>query len=163
MTGGHVVVGVSGSLGSLAALRAAVDEARNSGRALAAVTAWEPPEGEILYARNPDSAWAAYHEDLARETLDRAVEEALGGLPEDVAVRKLVVRGKAGRVLCALADRPQDLLVIGARPGVRRAPVRRYVQQHAHSAVLTAPAPCLPRHTVRALRHARAEDFALHG
>ncbi|WP_438290918.1 universal stress protein [Streptomyces sp. HUAS TT7] len=163
MTGGRVVVGVSGSLGSLAALRAAVDEARNGGRALVAVTAWEPPEGEILYARNPDSAWAAYHEDLARETLDRAVEEALGGLPEDVAGRKLVVRGKAGRVLCALADRPEDLLVIGARPGVRRAPVRRYIQQHARSAFLTTPAPRLPRHTVRALRHARAEDFALHG
>ncbi|MFD7164604.1 universal stress protein [Streptomyces violascens] len=163
MTRGRVVVGVSGSLGSLAALRAAVDEARNSGRALVAVTAWEPPEGELLYARNPDSAWAAYHEGLARQTLDRAVEEALGALPEDVAVRKRVVRGKAGRVLCALAERLDGLLVIGARPGVRRAPVRRYVQRHVRSAVLTAPAPSLSRHTVRALRHARAEDFALHG
>ncbi|MFJ8312853.1 MULTISPECIES: universal stress protein [unclassified Streptomyces] len=163
MTGGRVVVGVGGSLGSLAALRAAVDEARDSGRVLVAVTAWEPPEGEVLYARNPDSAWAAYQEGMARDALDRAVEEALGGLPSDIAVRKLVVRGKAGRVLCALADRPGDLLVVGARPDARRAPVRRYVHRHARCAVLTAPAPRLPKHTARALRHATAEDFALRG
>ncbi|WP_189389342.1 universal stress protein [Streptomyces sp. SDr-06] len=163
MTGGRVVVGVSGSLGSLAALRTAVDEARRGGRALLVVTAWEPPEGEFLFARNPDAAWAAHHEGLARETLDRAVEQALGALPEDVPVRRLVVRGRAGRVLCALAARPEDLLVIGARPGARRAPVRRHVHQHARAAVLTAPAPPLPRRAARALRHARAEDFALHG
>lgn len=109
------MVGVGGSLGSLAALRAAVDDARAGGRVLVAVTAWEPPEGEALYARNPDAAWAAYHEGRARDLLDRAVQEALGGSPKDIAVRKLVLLGKAGPVLCTVADRPQDLLVVGAR------------------------------------------------
>ncbi|MCX4420352.1 hypothetical protein [Streptomyces mirabilis] len=53
---GQVVVGVSGSLAGLAALRTAVRAARSSGRVLVAVLAWEPPEGEVLHARNPDSA-----------------------------------------------------------------------------------------------------------
>ncbi|MFG2720853.1 universal stress protein [Streptomyces sp. NPDC048416] len=163
MTRGRVVVGVSGSLGSLAALRAAVDEARGGGSPLLAVTAWEPPEGEALFARNPDSAWARHQEDLARAALERAVQEALGKMPSDVAARKLVVRGKAGPVLCALAGRPGDLLVIGARPGGWRGPVRRHVRRHAPGCVLTVPAPPRPRRTARALRHARAEDFALHG
>ncbi|MEV5280450.1 universal stress protein [Streptomyces sp. NPDC052811] len=160
---GRVVVGVGGSLGSLAALRAAVDEARAAGRVLVAVTAWEPPEGEALYARNPDTDWAAYHEGRARDVLDRAVQEALGGSPKDIAVRKLVLRGKAGPVLCTVADRPQDLLVVGARAGARRAPVRRHLHRRTRCAVLTVPAPRLPKRTLRSLRHANAEDFALQG
>ncbi|TGA93813.1 universal stress protein, partial [Streptomyces sp. MZ04] len=54
--GARVVVGVSGSPASLAALRVGVDEARRAGRVLVAVIAWEPPEGEGLYARRPDRA-----------------------------------------------------------------------------------------------------------
>ena len=71
---GQVVVGVSGSLVGLAALRTATRAARDSGRVLVAVLAWEPPEGEVLYARNPDSAWAAHCAREAAARLDRAFE-----------------------------------------------------------------------------------------
>ncbi|WP_431983394.1 hypothetical protein [Streptomyces qinglanensis] len=55
---GRLVVGVSGSLASLAALRAAAREAAGTGRPLLAVLAWEPPEGEAGYMLRPDRIWA---------------------------------------------------------------------------------------------------------
>ncbi|MGW4979256.1 universal stress protein [Streptomyces mirabilis] len=75
---GQVVVGVSGSLAGLAALRTAARAARDSGRVLVAVHAWEPPEGEVLYVRNPDGAWPARCAREAAARLDRAFEEAFG-------------------------------------------------------------------------------------
>ncbi|MEV7930664.1 universal stress protein, partial [Kitasatospora sp. NPDC088779] len=51
--GGRVVVGVSGSLGSLAALHRGVAEARSRGAELVPVLAWEPPGGEFGYRRSP--------------------------------------------------------------------------------------------------------------
>lgn len=52
---GHhrVVVGLSGSLGSLTALHRAAAEARRTGAVLVAVLAWEPPGGEFAYRRSP--------------------------------------------------------------------------------------------------------------
>ncbi|KAF5993802.1 universal stress protein [Streptomyces sp. WAC00263] len=111
---GQVVVGVSGSLAGLAALRTAVRAARSSGRVLVAVLAWEPPEGEVLHARNPDSAWAARCAREVAARLDRAFEEAFGGTPSEVTVVRRVVRARPGRALCRLAAHPDDL------PGHRR-------------------------------------------
>ncbi|MFI6333767.1 universal stress protein [Streptomyces sp. NPDC050535] len=160
---GRVVVGVSGSLASLAALRAAAHTARESGRTLVAVLAWEPPEGEVLHARNPDSAWAAACESEARARLDRAFDQAFGGTPSGVTVRRRLIRDRPDRALCALAPDPADLLVLGARAatriGMRRAAVRRRVLGHARCPVLTVPAPVFPRRERRALRHAVAGDF----
>ncbi|MDD9380076.1 hypothetical protein M8Z33_26145 [Streptomyces sp. ZAF1911] len=51
---------------------------------------------------------------------DRAFEEALGGDPAGVpVVRRHVLRGDTGWILCEPAGRPDDLLVVGARPGRR--------------------------------------------
>lgn len=141
---GQVVVGVSGSLASLAALRTAARAARDSGRVLVAVLAWEPPEGEVLYVRSPDSAF----------------EEAFGGTPSGVTVVRRVVRARPDRALCRLAAHPDDLLVLGARAGARRAAVRRQVSAHARCPVLTVPAPAFARRERRALRRAMARDFA---
>lgn len=157
--GARVVVGVSGSLASLAALRVAAHAARDSGRTLVAVLAWEPPEGEALYARNPDSAWAAQCEHEARARLDRAFGEVFGGTPPGITVRRRVIRGRPDRVLCAAAADPADLLVLGTRTGPHRAAVRRRVLAHARCPVLTVPAPAFPRRERRALRDATAEDF----
>lgn len=157
---GRVVVGVSGSPASLAALRSAVRAARESGRTLVAVLAWEPPEGEVLYVRNPDSAWAARCAREARARLDRAFEQAFGGTPPEVAVVRRVVRARPDRALCRLAEHPGDLLVVGARTGTRRAAVRRRVLAHARCPVLTVPAPAFAHRERRALRRATAEDFA---
>ncbi|MGW7082323.1 universal stress protein [Streptomyces sp. NPDC054871] len=115
VVGARFVVGVSGSPASLAALRVGVEEARRGGRVLVAVIAWEPPEGEGLYARRPDRAWARHWEAVARERLDQAFEEALGGAPEGVVVERWVVRGKAGPAVCdlAAAGSADDLVVLG--------------------------------------------------
>ncbi|MBJ3808165.1 universal stress protein [Streptomyces flavofungini] len=140
-TEGRVVVGVSGpdgSRASLAALRAAAREARWGGRRLVVVLAWEPPEGEALYARWPDPDWARHWELVAWERLDAAFASVFAGVPVGGAVERRVVRGPAGPVLCAVASRPEDLLVIGARGGRRwgRGRVRRYVDGHAGGAVM---------------------------
>ncbi|MEV8017952.1 universal stress protein [Streptomyces sp. NPDC086554] len=156
--GARVVVGVSGSLASLAALRAAAGEARRSGRVLVAVIAWEPPEGEGLYLRRPDRAWARHWQDAARASLDRAFEEAFGGSPQGVTVERWVVRDRPGRALCGLVQRGDDLLVLGTRRRWSR--TGRHVHAHAGCPVMTVPGPSAPRHARRALRKARAEDFA---
>ncbi|MFB6851315.1 universal stress protein [Streptomyces sp. NPDC001939] len=161
---GQVVVGVSDSLGGLAALRAAAEQARRSGRVLVAVLAWEPPEGEGLYARRPDRRWARHWHGEARERLDRAFAEALGGPPQDVELVRRVVRARPGRALRDAVAGPDDLLVIGVHPRrMWRGRTHRYVVAHADCPVLTVPAPPLPRHELRALRRASPHDFAAAG
>jgi nucleotide-binding universal stress UspA family protein len=102
----RVVVGVDGSLGSMQALRRAVAEA--------SVLAWTPPGGEGAYRSPPCplllDEWRAEHARRLKTTWN----EALGGVPEDLTVHLLVIRGDAGRVLVELADRVDDLLVVGA-------------------------------------------------
>lgn len=159
MTGQRVVVGVSGSLASLAALRTAVTEARNSRRELTAVIAWENPEGRALSARNCNHEWTAKWREQARGRLDQAFDEALGGTPADVPVRKLAVRGNPGRVLCAVADEEGHVLVLGARSKARWAPVRLYVRRHVRCQVLTVPGLMTPKRAVRELRRVAAQDF----
>lgn len=112
---GCVVVGVSSSLASLAALRRGVLEARRDGRTPVAVAAWEPPDGETLYAKRPDRAWARMWEDKARLRLSRAFDEALGSVPTDLHVVRRVVRDEPGSALCAIAHRPDDLLIVARR------------------------------------------------
>ncbi|MFF3142729.1 universal stress protein [Streptomyces sp. NPDC057927] len=129
-------------------------------RVLVAVLAWEPPEGEVLHARNPDSAWAARCAREAAARLDRAFEEAFGGTPSEVTVVRRVVRARPDRALCRLAAHPDDLPVIGARARARRVAVRRQVSAHARCPVLTVPAPAFARRERRALRRATARDFA---
>ncbi|MGW8379768.1 universal stress protein [Streptomyces sp. ODS28] len=158
---GRVVVGVSGSLASLAALRRGVREARRDGRTLVAVAAWEPPEGEALHARWPDASWAGHWRHTARNRLHRAFDEALGGTPRGLRVVRTVARDAPGAALCTLAHRPDDLLIIGAarqeglRARLHRCPVRRYVLAHAECAVLAVPGPHLSSEA-RAFRRALA-------
>ncbi|MEU7583771.1 universal stress protein [Streptomyces sp. NPDC041068] len=161
---GRVVVGVSGSLASLAALRAGAEEARRGGRALIAVMAWEPPEGEGLYLRHPDPVWARHWWNEARARLDRAFDEVFGGPPPGVEAERRVIRARPGHALCDVAADPDDLLVIGVRHGRRRTSrLHRHVRSHASCAVLTVPAPPVPKGMRRALRKVTAEDFALVG
>ncbi|EPH42647.1 hypothetical protein STRAU_4327 [Streptomyces aurantiacus JA 4570] len=153
---GRVVVGVGGADGSgagLAALRAGARVARRDGRRLVVVLAWEPPEGEALYLRRPDPEWARHWERDAWGRLDAAFGAVFGGVPVGVEVERRVVRGPAGRVLCGVACRPGDVLVVGARGGRRwRGRVRRYVDAHAVGAVLVVRSPGAPRAMRRALR-----------
>ncbi|MFJ6619465.1 universal stress protein [Kitasatospora sp. NPDC091335] len=85
---------------------------------------------------------------LAEARMERALDEAFGGLPIGVPVRPLVLRGEAAKVLPGLADRPGDLLVVGTgeqgglRSALRRL-LRRSVTRHclhrARCGVLAVP------------------------
>ncbi|MGP3975314.1 universal stress protein [Streptomyces sp. 8N114] len=162
---GRLIVGVSGSLASLAALRAAAREARTSGRPLLAVLAWEPPEGEAGYMLRPDRVWAENWRREARARLDRAFEEAFGGDPPGVvAVERRLVRDRPWRALCRTADRGDDRLVIGTRVPrrglFRYGRTRRLVLARASCPVLTVPAPRFPAYMRTRLRHASPADFS---
>lgn len=140
---GRVVVGVHGTPGSLQALRFAVSHARAFGATLIPVIAWEPPGGDSAGRRYPPfltEEWA----EAAEQRLLTAFDEGLGGAPRDLLVEPRVVRGRAGRVLVALAERDNDLLVLGEshhgrlhRAWYGCAP--RYCLAHAHCAVILIP------------------------
>jgi nucleotide-binding universal stress UspA family protein len=145
---GRVVVGVNGSLSSLEALRTAVDEARRRRVELLAVLAWTPVGGETGYRRAPCPDLLALWERMACARLRNSFDEAFGGYPDGVAVRPVVVRAAPGYGLVELADRPDDLLVLGA--GERGWPARwfhggtsRYCVSHARCRVLAVPPPAL--------------------
>ncbi|MDH6707845.1 nucleotide-binding universal stress UspA family protein [Kitasatospora sp. MAA19] len=145
--GGRVVVGVSGSLGSLAALHRGVAEARHRGAELVPVLAWEPPGGEFGYRRSPcPPLLAAVREAAERRLLD-ALDAAFGGADPGVPLRPLVIRGETGPALVQAADRPEDLLVLGQSGGLLRRRLRgsvpAYCARKAGCPVLTVPVPGL--------------------
>ena len=162
----QIIAGVSGSLRSLGALRAAADEARSARAELLAVLAWAPAGGEIAYMWAPCPLLLRLWEQEACERLRDAFDQAFGGLPEGVAVRQLVVRAPPGPALVELADRPDDLLVVGyggrSRLGYAvHGAVTRYCMAHARCPVLTAPPPELIRELRPRRHHWWPEDFAV--
>ncbi|MFE7594017.1 universal stress protein [Kitasatospora sp. NPDC057512] len=141
----RVVVGVSGSLGSLAALHRGAAEARDRGAVLVPVLAWEPPGGEHGYRRSPCPPLLAAVRDAADQRLRDALDAAFGGADPGVPMRPVLVRGDTGPALLHIADRPDDLLVLGHSGGPLRRRLRRpvpaYCARRAGCPVLTVPAP----------------------
>jgi nucleotide-binding universal stress UspA family protein len=141
----RVVVGVSGSPGSLLALGRAADEARCRGAELWPVLAWQPPGGEMADRRSPASPLLAPDwERLALERLGGALREVFADAGPGLPGKALVVRGAPGPVLVAVADRDGDLLVVGAgqRSRLHRAlwpSVGRQCVAHASCPVLAVP------------------------
>ena len=114
----RVFAGVNGSLGSLQALRYAARQARDRDARLLPVIAWIPPGGDLAERRQPNLYLRKIWRDAAQARLWDAFDMGLGGLPDDLSIEALVVRGPAGPVLVDCADDPDDLLVIGTgRPG----------------------------------------------
>lgn len=144
-SGARVVVGVSGSPGSLAALVRAADEARRRGAELWPVLAWQPPGGDLACRRSPAASLLAEDwERPAGERLEAALREAFGGTGPGLPGPALVARGLPGPVLVRIADRDTDLLVIGAgqRGPLHRAlwpSVGRHCLAHAGCPVLAVP------------------------
>jgi nucleotide-binding universal stress UspA family protein len=143
---GRVVVGVSGSSGSIRALRIAAGHARRAEVPLVAVHAWMPPGGDLADRRSPSPYMRAIWKRAAGQRLQGAIESAWGGPPAQVAFECLVVRGEAGPVLLHVADSADDLLVVGA--GQRgplaqlwRGRVTRYCQVRSQCPVLAVPPP----------------------
>ncbi|MGV9343535.1 universal stress protein [Streptomyces spiralis] len=141
----RVVVGVSGSLGSLTALGQAAREARCRGAELWPVLTWEPPGGDLAARRSPVAAGMVEEwERLASERLVEALREVFGGTDTGISGQALVARGVPGPTLVRFADRENDVLVVGAgrRSRLHRAlspSVSRYCLAHAPCPVLTVP------------------------
>ncbi|MGW6015926.1 universal stress protein [Streptomyces sp. NPDC055210] len=138
----RIVVGVSGSLASLQALRRAADEARRTDADLLAVLAWEPPGGELAHRRSLVPVTDIRQEAGAR--LLKALDTAFGDAGPGSRFQGLIARGSPGRALVESADRAGDLLVIGAgcRGRLQRAffpSVARYCLAHAVCPVLAVP------------------------
>jgi nucleotide-binding universal stress UspA family protein len=168
----RVVTGVSGSAGSLQALRYAAAIARSHDATLVPVLAWNPPGGEIADRRYPCPQLREAWVHAARNRLWQAVELSIGAAPADIEFAPRVERGEAGEVLTRVANQDGDVLVIGAgRAGaVHRllaCRVSRYCLAHAVCPVIAVPPSPLAAHAhgVRAwvVRHRiQPEDADLH-
>ncbi len=148
MVGGNcprIFVGVHGSVGSMHALRAAVAEARRLGGVVHSVLAWSAPGGDMLDRRVPEPGLRTVWRHAAFLRLRSAWDEALGGVPDDLPVRLLVEQGRPGWVLTELADRADDLIVVGAGRGGWHRSVSRYCLFRGRCPVLVVPLPALAR------------------
>ncbi|WP_333774726.1 universal stress protein [Streptomyces sp. IBSBF 3136] len=140
----RVVVGVSGSLGSVTALRRATALARALGAELWPVLAWEPPGGDPAAHRAPAADLLVEEwQRLAKQRLASVLDEIFGEDGPGVTMHAVIVRGTPGRALVATADREDDVLVVGAgRRGLQRAfsgRVTRHCLTHAGCPVLAVP------------------------
>jgi nucleotide-binding universal stress UspA family protein len=152
----RILVGVHGSLGSLQALRFATEEARRREARLIPVIAWVPPGGDLAERRQPVYSLRQIWRDAAQERLLDAFEQGLGGVPGDLTLEPVVVRGPAGPVLVNAASQPDDLLVVGTGrrglPRLVRRSVSRYCLAHAHCPVTAVPPSDLLEEASRGLR-----------
>ena len=129
------------------------------------VCAWVPPGGDMADRRAPNPTLRKVWQEAAWQRLWQSIEAAWGGPPEGLAMWPVVVRGNAGEVLVGLANRPDDLLIVGAG---RRGPVARlfhggvarYCVAHAGCPVIAVPPSPLERY---AARWPRALTFRHHG
>ena len=109
---GRVVVGVSPTSGSPAALRWGAAEAGRLGVPLVALSAWRPPRAPIAPGGRPPAITYDSHQavDEARGRLADQVRDALG---DDAEVVTEVVHGSTFRVLLQ-ASETAELLVLDA-------------------------------------------------
>ncbi|MFH9349975.1 universal stress protein [Kitasatospora sp. NPDC017646] len=140
----RVVVGLSGSLSSLAALYHSVGEAARHAAVLVPVAAWAAGDKD---GPHPPSEL----EHAARRRLDVAFEQAYGGYPSGLVIRPMVVNAEPGPALVAAVTGPDDLLVLGAATRRRfdrlRGPsVARYCRHRAGCRVVeVSPSALLTR------------------
>jgi len=144
----RLIVGTSGSPGSLHALRYAEGLARAHNAMLIPVLAWEPPGGEHADRVQPTGQLRQEWRILACQRLQGALIAVWGEVPHDPLVEPHVERGPAGWALVNLASRPGDVLIVGAgrRGTLARlafSRVSRYCLAHARCPVVAIPPPAL--------------------
>jgi nucleotide-binding universal stress UspA family protein len=152
----RIIIGASGSPGSLQALRFAADLARDDDATLIPVLAWLPPGGDLADRCQPSPYLREVWKEAAWQRLWQAIDRAWGGLPADLRATPSVLRGEAGHVLVVSACRTQDLLVVGAgrRGALRRmigSGVSRYCLAHARCPVVAVPPSELAQQAARRL------------
>ncbi len=137
----RIVVGVDGSLGSIAALRWAVEEAALRGAVVEAVSAFHVPYvggAPAMPVMLDPAEFAAGAEAQLRKVVAEVDASALGE-----PVRQMVLEGAASTVLVE-AGRGSTLLVVGARghgglAGMLMGSVSRQVTEHATVPVVVVP------------------------
>ena len=140
----RVVVGIDPTPSGMSALRRAVQEARERDSTLVAVRSWLTQPH--MYAVAPDLR--EVDEADAREVVNTCFAETLGGFPADVSVETVVLPDYPGPALVTLADRDDDLLVLGSGRRNRRGSgsrTVRYCTAWAACPVLVIPPPQLAR------------------
>lgn len=158
---GRVFVGVDGSPGSLHALRRAVEFSRAWHAPLLPVLAWLPPGGEAPARLRPIPELEREWWHSAERRMDAAFEEGLGAVPIDIDCEPQLMRGPAGPALVSIADRPDDLIVIGSgRHGAlhrfTHSHIANYCIAHATCCIFVVPPPPLAdvhRHHLWHSRH----------
>ncbi|MET3987989.1 nucleotide-binding universal stress UspA family protein [Streptomyces sp. PvR034] len=140
----RVVVGATGTPGSLAALHRGVAEARVRGAELWVVLAWQPPGGDLAGRGQGATQVLAACRTAAVDRLREVLDTAFGAAPPGVPLAGVAVRGTPGAALVDTARGPDDLLVVGtgSRAPLRRLlrpSVSRYCLAHAACAVLAVP------------------------
>ncbi|MFF4425613.1 universal stress protein [Streptomyces avidinii] len=118
----RVVVGVTGTLGSPAALHRAAAEARVRDAELRVVLAWQSPGGELGSRNGLSPSALAECRTAAVERLREVLDTAFRAANPGVALAGLTVRGTPGAVLVDTARGVDDLLVVGTGS---RTPLRR--------------------------------------
>ncbi|MHB1594431.1 MAG: universal stress protein [Streptosporangiaceae bacterium] len=139
-----ILVGVSGSGASLAALLWATAEARRRGVRLRVVQAWEPHPARAPYAAAAAShVWSAGTVADHLASLVRATIGGTSGVAIDIEVaagppERVLVEASAGASLLVLGSGGHTPLASSADPPVERpvGPVIRACLNHAHCPVL---------------------------
>ncbi|MFD4246800.1 universal stress protein [Streptomyces sp. NPDC058525] len=140
----RVVVGATGTPGSLAALHRAAAEARVRDAELWVVLAWQSPGGELGSRNGLGPSVLAECRSVAVGRLREVLDTAFGAGKPGATLAGLTVRGTPGAALVDTARDPEDLLVVGSgsRGALRRfvrPSVARYCLAHAACPVLVVP------------------------
>ena len=125
----RIFAGVSGSPGSVHALRQAAQLAHHHDAVLIPVLAWLPPDSRRLPWPELRQIW---HDD-AWQRLRDTLDATFGGLPDGIATKPAVLRGNPRKVLTGVAP-----------PGRRRASHRRLAARPPAADVGQPGQPLLP-------------------
>jgi len=144
----RIVVGVDESPAGLRALRVAVAEARRRHVTLLAVRTWSNP---LPWPQGPVEPGLL--DEMARQAeaeVRLAFAMAMVGSPQDIDIRVHAVEGAPGPELVRLADRNDDLLVVGSSQRrlfgrLWHGSTARYCVSHASCPVLVVPRQTLAK------------------